>query len=349
MASPERDEPAFTRLIRTSSKYEGGAMLPTLGIDISKDSFHLELAHNEKLRHRKLANRKAGFEELSVWLAKQKAARVHACLEATGPYSEELATYLHQQGHLVSVVNPAQIKAFGQSELLRNKDDRPDAGLIRRFCEKQRPPAWTPPPVHLREIQALTRHLENLIETRQQQLNRLEVTSTKNVVKSLRKLVTHLDVEIKRTEKQINDHIDRHPDLRRQVELLNSIPGVGQRTAAKLLAEIPDMSRYTSARQVAAHAGLTPRNNRSGTIRGKTRLSKTGNARIRKALFLPAIVASQHNPIVRNFCHRLARNGKNKMEVIGAAMRKLLHIAFGVLKSGKAFDPNHELLLHHLS
>ncbi len=310
---------------------------------ISKDSFHLELSLKDKLRHRKFANRKEGFGELCAWLAKHKANRVHACLEATGPYSEALALYLHEQGHTVSVVNPVQIKAFGQSELLRNKDDRPDAGLIRRFCEKQQPAPWTPPPVHLRELQALTRHLENLIETRQQQVNRLETTNTKQVVKSLRKLVTHLDAEIKRTEEQINDHVDRHPDLKQQSRLLDSIPGVGKRTAAKLLAEIPDITQYKSARQVAAYAGLTPRNNRSGTIRGKTRLSKTGNARVRKALFFPAIVAKRHNPIVRAFCERLSSNGKNKMQVVGAAMRKLIHIAFGVLKSGKMFDPTHGL------
>ncbi len=324
-------------------------MLPTLGIDISKDSFHLELSINDKLRHRKFANRKEGFGELCVWLVKHKATQVHACLEATGPYSEALAIYLHQQGHTVSIVNPVQIKAFGQSELRRNKDDRPDAGLIRRFCEKQRPAPWTPPPVHLRELQALTRHLENLIETRQQQINRLEATNTKNVAKSLRKLVAHLDAEIKRTEQQIADQVDRHPDLKQQSELLESIPGVGKRTAAKLLAEITDISQYKSARQVAAYAGLTPRNNRSGTIRGKTRLSKTGNARVRKALFFPAIVAKRHNPIVRAFCERLSSHGKNKMQVIGAAMRKLIHIVFGVLKSGKYFDPTHELLLNSVS
>jgi len=321
-------------------------MLPTLGIDISKDSFHVELSINNKLRHRRFANRKEGFVELCVWLSKHKARPVHACLEATGPYSEALALYLHEQGDTVSVVNPAQIKAFGQSELLRNKDDRPDAGLIRRFCEKQQPAAWAPAPAHLRELQALTRHRENLLETRQQQINRLEVTNTKEVVKSLRKLVTHLDAEIQRTERQINDHVDRHPDLKQQCQLLESIPGIGKRTATRLLAEIEAIRQYKSARQVAAYAGLTPRNNRSGTRRGQTRLSKTGNARVRKALFLPAMVAKRHNPVVRSFCQRLARRGKSKMQLVGAAMRKLIHIAFGVLKSGKVFDPNHELLFN---
>lgn len=324
-------------------------MLPTLGIDISKDSFHVELSINDKLSHRRFTNRKEGFAELCVWLAKHKATLVHACLEATGPYSEAVALYLHEQGHTVSVINPAQIKAFGQSELLRNKDDRPDAGLIRRFCEKQQPAAWAPAPPQVHELRALTRHLDNLFETRQQQMNRLEVTNTKEVAKSLRKLVTHLDAEIKRTERQINDHVERHPDLKQQCQLLESIPGIGKRTATRLLAEIEDISQYKSARQVAAYAGLTPRNNRSGTLRGQTRLSKTGNARVRKALFLPAMVAKRHNPVVRSFCQRLAGHGKNKMQLVGAAMRKLIHIAFGVLKSGKAFDPAHELLFNSVS
>jgi transposase len=321
-------------------------MLATLGIDISKADFHVELSVNEKLRHRRFVNRKEGFRELCVWLARHKAEPVHACLEATGRYGDELSLHLYEAGHVVSVINPAQIKAFGQSELLRNKDDRPDAGLIRRFCEKQQPAAWQPPSTQLRELQALTRHLENLHDTRQQQVNRLEGVNNKAVLKSLRKLVAHLDSEIQRTEKQIQDQIDNDPELHRQQQLLSSIKGIGKLTAAKLLAEIGDISSYKSARQVAAYAGLTPRNNRSGTLRGKTRLSKTGNARVRKALFFPALVAKRYNPIVRAFCQRLTSNGKNKMEVVGAAMRKLIHIAFGVLKSGKHFDPDYELLLN---
>ena len=317
-------------------------LLPALGIDVSKDYFQVELGLNEKRRNRKFANRPEGFAELSVWLGKQKAPQVHACLEATGIYSEALALYLHQQGQRVSVVNPVQVKAFGKSELVRNKDDRPDAGLIRRFCEKQRPPAWTPPAAELRQLQALTRHLEGLLQTRQQQMNRLESARSKEVVKSLRKLVQYFDKEITQTEKQIKAHIAGHPELKQQSELLDSIKGFGDRTISILLGEI-NFKQYHTARQVAAHVGLTPQNDRSGTLHGKTRLSKIGNARVRKALFMPAMVAKRHNPIVRTFCARLAANGKSKMAILGAAMRKLIHIAFGVLKSGQPFDPNHEL------
>lgn len=316
-------------------------MLPTLGIDISKASFQVELSVNNKLRHRKFVNRQEGFAELHAWLIKHQAEVVHACMEATGPYSEDLALYLNQHGHTVSVVNPAQIKAFGQSELLRNKDDKPDAGLIRRFCEKHQPPAWLPLPAPLRDLQALTRHLENLSETKQQQRNRLETAKAKDVIKSLRKLISYLEQEIARTEKQIAEHIDKHPDLKEQFQLLDSISGIGTRTATTLIGEI-NFKRYRSARQLAAFVGLTPMNNRSGTRRGRTRLSKIGNQRVRKALFMPAIVAKQHNPIVRAFCQRLARRGKPKMAIIGAAMRKLIHIVFGVLKTGKPFDPEHE-------
>lgn len=320
-------------------------MLPTVGTDVSKHSFHAELSNsNNKLRHRKFANNENGFREFQAWLQQRAAQPAHICMEATGPYSEDLALFLHQQGHTVSVVNPARIKAFAESELQRNKDDRPDAGVIRRFCETQRPPAWKPLPASVRELQALTRHLENLRGTRQEQLNRLESTRTKTVLSSLRKLIASLDREITRTEKQIREHINNDPELKKHAELLDSIKGIGERTTATLLAEMPNLPHYKTARQAAAYAGVTPRNVRSGKFRGKTKLSKIGNARVRKALFMPAMVAKKHNPLIRAFAERLARKGKSKMAIIGAVMRKLVHIAFGVIKTGIPFNPEHEPL-----
>ena len=139
----------------------------------------------------------------------------------------------------------------------------------------------------------------------------------------------------------IREHIDNHPDLKRQSELLDSIPGVGQTTAALFLAEIVDIRQYKSARQVAAFAGLVPRERRSGTsVRGKVRLSKIGNARLKKALYFPAITALRCSEFFKQWASGMRERGKCKMSVIGAAMRKLIHLAYGVLKTGKPFDPN---------
>ncbi|MDP7619948.1 MAG: transposase, partial [Dehalococcoidia bacterium] len=150
------------------------------------------------------------------------------------------------------------------------------------------------------------------------------------------------DEEIKRLWKEIRAHIDQHPELKRQRELLETIPAIGEITATLLLAELPDIERFASARQVAAFAGVTPKHRHSGSsVRGRTQMSKMGQARIRCALYMPAIVARRCNPVTKAFSDRLAARGKCPMVIIGALMRKLLHIVYGVLKSGKPFDPQH--------
>ena len=316
--------------------------LDFLGIDIAKKTFDVALLRNDKLRHKKFENSPEGFKQLDSWLVKQGVIEIHVCLEATGSYSEGLAMHLHKAGHKVSLVNPARIKAFGQSELRRNKTDRADATLIARFCSMHRPAAWVPPPAEIRELQALVRHLDDLIGTRTQLANRFtDGPKVQSVLESLQSLIEAVDGEIELTRKKIREHIDRHPGLKEDCELLETIPGIGTQTATVLLAEIEHLRDYKHARQAAAYAGLSPRLRESGTSGKRSRLSKTGNSRVRKALFMPAISAKQHNPVLRQFSERLARRGKPKMAIIGAVMRKLLHLAFGVLKTRKPFDPNH--------
>jgi transposase len=163
------------------------------------------------------------------------------------------------------------------------------------------------------------------------------------VQQTLEDHLAFLAQQIDQLRQQIDAHIARHPDLKRQRDLLVSIKGIGRRTAALLLAELGDISVFENARAVAAQAGLTPRQFSSGSsVRKRTRLSKVGSARLRKALYFPAIVAKRHNPIVRAFCARLLAAGKSPMAVVGAAMRKLIHIVYGVLKTGKPFDPNYQ-------
>jgi transposase len=316
--------------------------LPPLGLDISKLKFNACLVRDAgKLRHKVFPNTAAGFSRLAEWLGRQGVGRAHACLEATGAYGDALATYLDEAGHTVSVVNPAAIKAYAQSHLSRTKTDRVDAALIASFCAERRPPAWHPPAPELRELQALVRRLESLIEMRTMEENRLSSGIAVTAVReSVEELIAYLAEQIKRTEALIRSHIDRHPGLRRQRELLDSIPGVGKATAAALLAEVPDIKEYRSARQVAAFAGLVPRERQSGSsVRGRVRLSKIGNARLRKALYFPAVTALRCSPFFQAWAEGLRQRGKSKMAVIGAAMRKLVHLAYGVLKSGKPFDP----------
>jgi len=312
-----------------------------LGIDISKRKFDACLIRESgKLRHRSFPNNADGFAQLSAWLTKYKVGQVHACLEATGAYGEALATYLHEAGHTVSVINPAVIKAYGESRLSRAKTDKADATLLARFCEERRPPAWRPLPAQVRELQALARRLDSLVEMRGMEANRLEVAATAAVSESLAGHLAYLDTEIAKTEKLIGSHIDNHPGLRGQRDLLVSIPGIGATTAAKLLSEIMDVKLYESARQLAAFAGLAPRLHESGSsVKKRAKLSKVGAPRLRKALYFPAIVAIKHNPYIKELSARLSARGKCPMQIIGAAMRKLVHLAYGILKSGRPFDP----------
>ncbi len=315
---------------------------PALGIDVAKEKFNVCLINaSDRLKHKVFPNTPAGFEQLSVWLEKFGIQSVKACLEATGTYGERLALFLHKAGHTVSVINPAAAKAFAASRLSRTKTDRVDAELIARFCLAQQPTAWTPPAAEVRELQALVRRLESLTEMRVMEENRLSSgISVQAVQESVRELLNHLSEQIKRTEKLIREHINRYPRLKQQSELLDSIPGIAETTAASLLAEIVDVTQYKSARQVAAFAGLVPRERQSGSsVRGRTRLSKIGNARLRKALYFPAMTALRCSPFFQTWAEGLRQRGKCKMSIIGAVMRKLVHLAYGVLKSGKPFDP----------
>jgi transposase len=315
---------------------------PALGIDIAKLKFNVCLINqNGKLKHKVFPNTATGFEQLTGWLSKQGVQCVHACLEATGTYGEALSLFLHQAGHTVSVINPAAIKAFAGSQLSRTKTDRVDAELIARFCLAQEPSAWTPPAPQVRELQALVRRLESLIEMRVAEENRLSSGITVDVVRaSVEEHLAYLTEQINRTEELIRNHINSHPTLKQQSELLDSIPGIAETTAALLLAEITDITQYRSARQVAAYAGLVPRERQSGSsVRGRTRLSKIGNARLRRALYFPAITALRCSPFFQAWAEGLRQRGKSKMSVICAVMRKLVHIAYGVLKTEKPFDP----------
>jgi transposase len=307
-----------------------------IGVDLAKAKFDAAAWVDGKYKAKVFLNTPAGFETFVTWL--HPFAPVHVALEATGRYGEALATALVDSGLTVSVVNPAQIQAFGKAELKRTKTDKTDAKLIARFCQLQQPPAWQPLPPAVRHLQALVRRLDDLVAMRQMERNRQDGAEA-TVQASLSRVLALLDAEIEQTRAAIHDHFEQNSGLRKQRELLDTIPGLGETTIAVLLACLGDSHRFDNAKQVAAFAGLSPAERQSGKYRGQTRLSKTGDALLRKALYFPAVVAGQHNPIVRAFCERLKAKGKAGKVIICAAMRKLLTLAYGVLKSGCPFDP----------
>jgi transposase len=316
----------------------------SLGIDISKKDFHVVLLMGEtRTKPRKFTNDLQGFESLQQWLKQKEIEQMHACMEATSIYGDALAEFLYSLGFEVSIVNPARIKGFAKSELLRTKTDSVDAALIARFCAAIKPTLWQPTAPELKELQALMRRLDSLQEMVTAEHNRLETATTK-VAELTQSHLNYLHEQQTLIKQLISDHFDQHPDLKQQRDLLVSIPGIGAQTAAVLLSEIGRIEDYQNARQLAAHAGLTPCERSSGTsVHGKTRLSCTGNSRLRKALYMPAVVSMRHNPLLKAFCERLLDRGKAKMQAIGAIMRKLVHLAFGILKSQQPFDPNHSL------
>lgn len=313
----------------------------TLGIDIAKASYQVSLKRPDgKRRQKSVRNTPAGHATLIEWLQRHAGAPVHACLESTGTYAEDVATALVEAGHRVSIVNPAAVKAFAQSQLRRTKTDGVDADVLADFCAALAPALWTPWPVEVRALQGLVRRRDAVQDMLTQERNRQEAGGlTASVAASLARMIEVLEAELADLDRQIREHLDQHPTLRAQRDLLSTIPGIGVATAARLLAECRAITDFETARAFAAFAGLVPRERQSGQRRPRAHLSKIGSSRLRYAMYFPALTAMRVVGPVQTFGARLRAAGKPKMVVVAAVMRKLLHIVYGVLKHQRAFDP----------
>lgn len=322
-----------------------------VGIDVSKETLDVALLREGTNAYASYTNNPVGFGKLARWLISQGAGPVHACMEATGQYGDGVAEYLYQGGHAVSVVNPARIKRYGESKLHRNKTDKADAALIAEFCRKEQPPLWAPLPAYLKQLRQMVRRLEDLQSNYQQERNRLSCgVGDAWVVEDIQGHLKELSDRIQALKQALFQLVADTPQIKEQSELLETIPGIGKLTAARLLAEMGDITCFEDAPQLAAYAGLNPKGFRSGSsVHKKTRISKEGRALLRRILYMPAIVASRCNPIVHAFCDRLSQHGLPKMAIVAAAMRKLLHLVFGVLKHKQPFDPNYLMQLSFTS
>src|SRR5262245_49736866 len=263
-------------------------------------------------------------------------------MEATGGYEDALATYLHAAGRTVSVVNPTRIKYAGVMRGRGNKTDKADARLIARYTRDEDPPAWSPPAPEVRALQALVRRRDDLRQLAAREKGRLDSPLlTPAARRSVARVVRLLGKEADAMQAAADALIAGTPALAADRDLLATIPGVGAQTASTVLAELPPLDRVPSAQAAAAYCGLSPREFKSGSsVRGRTRLSKAGNARLRTALYLPTLTAIRFNPILEGFFDRLVAAGKPKMQAVGACMRKLVMIAYGVLRNRAPFGPN---------
>lgn len=315
--------------------------MDAIGIDIAKRKFDLAWLSGGKLRTKVFENTEKGHAELLAWLKKHKLTteNCHLAMEATSQYYEPVALVLFDAGYTVSVVNPLQIKAFGESLMRRQKTDRADAELIARFCEVNKPQPWHAPPPKVRELQRLLARLEAVQAMHVQEQNRRHEAHG-FALESIRRVIETLDLEIAYIEDQIREHIDRHPDLREQDELLQSIPGVGPVVSRYAIAWLRG-ERFDDVRQAVAFVGLSPCHRQSGSsVHGKSTISRLGHGRLRKILYWPAMSAMRYNAAAAALTQRITAAGKNKKVAIIAVMRKLVHWMIGVIKSGKPFDVN---------
>lgn len=319
----------------------------TIGIDVSKAKLDCAWLRDEnKLKIKTFSNSIVGWDELIEWSLKNSGLEIeqlHFIMEATGIYHEQLATWLYDAGAKVSVVNPAQVKFYAQGLGVRTKNDKKDSVVLARYGLKENPKLWQPEALEIRTLKAMIARLDGIEKDLQREKNRQEKAliskAPAEVLISLVQMIELLETERQRLDRLIEEHINKHEKLKENKALLESIPGVGKVIAARMLMVIGSR-QFESASQCSAYLGLVPVQHESGSsVKGRSRLSKAGNPVIRAKLYMAAVVATRYNPDIKAQYERLTGKGKSKMSALGAAMRKLVQICFGVLKHQQPYQP----------
>lgn len=328
-----------------------------LGIDVAKlklDCCLLLDADSHRKRNKVVANSAAGIEQLLSWLAAQlpelSVDGIHAIMESTGIYHAQAASWLHQASVNVSVVNPAHVRYMAKGLGVHSKCDSIDSHVLARYGHIAKPALWQPAPEHVQHLQSLLerrRILQDELQREHARSSKLSSSVTHQAVgQSLQQSMHFLKEQIEQLDSLIEQQIDRHPDLKADQQLLQSIPAVGPRISGQMLT-LMHTKAFATAEQLAAYLGLVPVQRQSGSsVNGKSHLSKAGPSKLRATLYMAAMCACRCNPHIKVHYERLLAAGKSKSAALCAAMRKLAHLCFGVLHSRQPYRADYVNTAH---
>jgi transposase len=308
-------------------------MATYVGIDIAKHRFDLAFEPKQKMRH--FDNDTEGIRRCCKQLVQGRPELI--VMEPTGGYERPLVDELQAVGLPVAVVNARRIREFARASGQWAKTDKLDAQVIARFARVLQPPVQKAQDLHTRLMKALVARRHQLVQIHTAENNRLEHAPDKAIARSIHAMLKTLEREMKKVEQQIRHQTESQPRLRQKTQQLESVPGIGQTTASLLVTELPELGRL-NRRQIAALVGVAPFNRDSGIYRGK-RMTGGGRRDLRARLFMPTLVAAQHNPVIRRFYRHLLDRGKTKMVALIAAMRKLLTVINTMLKKNESWNP----------
>lgn len=319
----------------------------TLGIDVSKakiDCCIFPSGLTGKRKTKRFDNAQSGFVKLVKWLTELDVnlSDTRAVMEATSVYHENLAHFLYDMELTICIANPARVRAFAKGLSMLNKTDKADSEALVYYANTVKLATWQPEKENVRILKALINRYAVLEEDLQREKNRLEkAQSTQTfpqVLLSINIRIQQLEQEIIRLDETISSHVNGDSELKNDLALLTTIPAVGRKTGLLMLGLLRSHD-FEKASQVAAYVGLVPIHFQSGSsVNKRSRLSKAGDSKIRSSLFMPSIVALQYNPHIKALYQRLREKGKPKMLIVSAAMRKLVHLCYGVLKHQTAYQ-----------
>ena len=310
----------------------------TFGIDISKDVFD---CYGSLQGHLQFKNDEQGFKKFRKILCKDSLV----VMEATGYYHYRLAQYLYKHQVVVSVVNPLSIKRFIQMKLAKVKTDKSDSKAICEYGLSQNVPLYNALTDIQSECLQLFRWMDSLLKKRTATKNKIHGEKvlgvpSKWVYQSLNRTLKHLDKELKGIEQKLLSLVKQ--DQEQQLTLLRSIPGIGLKTSLFLIVVTDGFTKFENASQLCSYVGITPTIRESGSsVRGRSRISKVGNRKLRNLLFLCAFSAYKHNKGCRELFERITSKGKSKKLALIAVSNKLLKQAFAIAKSGIPYDETH--------